>query len=260
MEKIALLGIDLQNDFTSPFGSLYVKGADADIKRIKTFLFRNLNKIDHIILSLDSHQPIHIAHQSYWKNREGEYPPLFTVITLDDVKNGVWIPQYNEHLAIEYLQQLSQKSEFCTIWPVHCISGSKGWNIDGELIDCLDKWATTNNKQYEQVYKGHSQSTEHYSIFKAAVEWIDQPETSINTTLLSKLNEYDKIILVGEAADYCVANSLNDIIDNKELVKKLIILEDCMSWIDINNQKAKNIFMKAKKEGALFEKSINLIL
>lgn len=259
MEKIALLGIDLQNDFTSTSGSLYVEGANEDIKRISDFILKN--EIDYIALSMDSHQPIHIAHQSYWKNDKGKQPDIYSIITLDDVKNNIWIPQYNKHLAIQYLELLSKKSEVCTIWPMHCILGSKGWAVNDVLIDCLTQWAVINNKSYELFYKGYSQSTEHYSIFKAAVEWSDQPETSLNTNLLSKINSYDKIILVGEAADYCVANSLNDMIDySDQLAQKIIILEDCISWINTDNQKAKDIFYKARQKGVSFKKSTNFSL
>ncbi len=253
MRNTALLGIDLQNDFTLPSGNLFVKGADQDVKRIVDFIKCNRQKINYVALTLDSHQPIHIAHQIYWKDKNGDQPPLFSVITVNEVKSGRWIPQYNAELALIYLERLEEKGEVCTIWPMHCILGTGGWTINDELTTSLCAWAIDGSKSYELFYKGYSQSTEHYSIFKAAVEWEGQPETSLNTHLLSILNSYDEVLLVGEAADYCVANSLNDILDEcAELARKVVVLTDCMSWINPDNEKAKYIFEKAKKLGVRF--------
>lgn len=256
MKRTAILGIDLQNDFTLPSGSLFVQNADIDVVRIADFIRNNQSKIDYVALTLDSHQPIHIAHQIYWQDRGGDYPELFSVISTGDVKDGKWMPQFNKDLAITYLEQLEQKNGVCTIWPMHCILGTEGWAINKKITDSLAEWAITNDKSYELYYKGYSQSTEHYSIFKAAVEWEDEPETFLNTRLLSRLNEFDEVLLLGEAADYCVANSLNDILDQcDELAKKTIILTDCISWINPDNKRAKKIFEKARGLGVRFETS-----
>ncbi|MFT4222294.1 cysteine hydrolase family protein [Dysgonomonas sp.] len=252
-KRVAILGIDLQRDFTTPSGALFVQNADVDVVRAADFICKNNQEISYVALTLDSHQPIHIAHQCYWKNEKGEFPELFSVISADDVKAGKWKPQYNEERALCYLEQLEAKDEVCTIWPMHCILGTANWAIDANITDALAEWAIKNSKAYELFYKGYSQSTEHYSIFRAAVEWEGEPETQLNTKLLRKLNLYDEILLVGEAADYCVANSLNDILDEcDELAKKTVVLTDCMSWINPDNQKAKAIFKKAEKHGVRF--------
>ena len=136
---------------------------------------------------------------------------------------------------------------------MHCILGTEGWAINKKITESLAEWAINNSKSYELYYKGYSQSTEHYSIFKAAVEWQNEPETFLNTELLSRLSGFDEVLLMGEAADYCVANSLNDILDEcSELAKKTVVLTDCMSWINPDNKKAKAIFKKAKKCGVRF--------
>lgn len=256
MKTRAILGIDLQNDFTSPSGSLFVQNADVDTVRIADFIRNNQDKIDYVALTLDSHQPIHIAHQIYWKDKDGNFPPLFSVISLNDVRNRIWIPQYNQQLAIIYLEQLEQKDEVCTIWPMHCILGTNGWAINTQITDILSEWAINQDRSYELFYKGYSQSTEHYSIFRAAVEWQNEPETFLNISLLSRLNEFDEVLLIGEAADYCVANSLNDILsENSTLAKKMVVLTDCMSWINPDNEKAKKIFEKARNMGVRFDLS-----
>ncbi|WP_029904531.1 isochorismatase family protein [Prevotella sp. 10(H)] len=256
MKRTAILGIDLQNDFTLPTGSLSVQNAQEDVKRIADFIRHNQENIDYIALSMDSHQPIHIAHQIYWRNADGDFPPLFSVITADDVRGGKWVPQYNKDHALTYLEQLEKKGEVCTIWPMHCILGTTGWAIDKQITDVLSNWCIHNGRSYELFYKGYSQSTEHYSIFRAVVEWANEPETYLNKKLLFKLNSFDEVLLVGEAADYCVANSLNDILDEcPELAQKIVVFTDCMSWINPDNQRAKDIFSKAEKIGVRFVES-----
>lgn len=253
MKKTAILGIDIQNDFTLATGALFVKGADTDIRRMSDFILGNQQHIDYIALTLDSHQPIHIAHQCYWKGQEGNRPALFSIITAADVKSNRWIPQYNVDKALIYLEELESKGEVCTIWPMHCILGTEGWALNRVLTDCLMEWAIDNDRSYELFYKGYSQSTEHYSIFRAAVEWESEPETYLNTTLLSRLNKFDEVLLIGEAADYCVANSLNDILDEcDQLAKKIVVFTDCMSWINSENESAKKIFEKAESMGVRF--------
>lgn len=251
--KTVILGIDIQNDFTLPSGALFVQGADTDVRRMATFLEENSTIIDHVILTVDSHQPIHIATQSYWKDNEGYPPALFTVISASDVSAGKWKPQFNENVALDYLEALEEVGEVCTIWPPHCIMGSKGWAINEIFIKSLYSWCISEKKSYELFYKGSNQATEHYSIFKAAVEYPDAEETLLNKKLLDKLQSFDRILIMGEAADYCVANSLHDMINAyPQLASRTVVLTDCMSWIDEENVRAKYMFDEAKQKGVQF--------
>lgn len=251
--RTAILGIDIQNDFTLPSGALFVNGADGDVRRMASFLEEYGSRIDYVALTVDSHQPIHIANQSYWRDEEGYPPPLFTIITADEVEAGKWKPQYNEHLALGYLKALEQTGEVCKIWPPHCILGSKGWAISEVLIKSLFSWCISENKHYELFYKGTHQATEHYSIFKAAVEYEDADETKLNIKLLDKLDAFDQIIIMGEAADYCVVNSLHDMLKARpDLVEKTILFTDCMSWIDPHNERAEYMYEEARRQGVRF--------
>lgn len=255
-KRVAILGIDLQKDFTEPSGALFVSNANRDVVNISNFIRKHHFEIDYVALTLDSHQPIHIAHQCYWKNEIGESPSLFSVVSSEDVRSEKWIPQYNKEQALLYLDHLDLRGEVCTIWPMHCILGTKNWALDDILMDELVQWSIHTGYSYELYYKGYSQSTEHYSIFRAAVEWDSEPETKLNVKLLSTLEQYNEVILVGEAADYCVASSLNDILkESDELAKKMTVLTDCMSWINPSNERAKSIFKQAEKQGARFSTS-----
>lgn len=256
--KTAILAIDLQNDFTRPDGALAVNKADEDVWRIATFVRENSDAIDYIALTLDSHQPVHIANQIYWRNAEGEMPELFSTITAEDVRTERWLPQYNAKKALPYLERLELAGEVCTIWPRHCVSGTEGWAIDKVIMDSIVEWTLNTGRAYDLFFKGQAQSTEHYSIFKASVEWEDEPETALNTSLLDRLNRFDRVILVGEAGDICVANSLNDILINRPaLAAKMVVLTDCTSWIYGDNARAKSIYERAGAMGTRFEVSEN---
>jgi hypothetical protein len=74
-----LLIIDPQNDF-HPGGTLAIPTADEDDERTAAFIRDNVNDIDRIVITLDSHQRIHIAHGLFWRNDAGEHPPPLTQI------------------------------------------------------------------------------------------------------------------------------------------------------------------------------------
>jgi nicotinamidase/pyrazinamidase len=246
----AILGIDIQNDFTVPSGNLFVKGANSDVIRMAAFMDTFGANIDYVALTLDSHQPIHIANQCYWKDNEGYPPALFSVISAEDVENGRWKPQYNQELALPYLKALEEKGEVCMIWPPHCLMGGAGWAVNNIWLRTLYSWSIYYDKTYELFFKGTHQATEHYSALKSMVEYDNAEETKLNTQLLTKLDKFDRILLIGEAADYCVVHTLNDLLEYApHMAEKIVVMTDCMSWIDPNNEWAKEKFEAAYKKG-----------
>jgi nicotinamidase-related amidase len=78
----------------------------------------------------------------------------------------------------------------------------------------------------------------------------------LNQNLLNTLNKYDRVFLLGEAANVCVKNSLNDLNTYApDLVKKLVILTDCMSPIGNFDPNTDDVFQKAVSLGAKLMKS-----
>ena len=88
--KVHLLVIDPQNDFcdipvaeqpadTSAAGSkklapaLPVTGADQDMKRLAAFIDRAGDKLFDIHVTLDSHNPIDIAHPTWWSTPHSRF-------------------------------------------------------------------------------------------------------------------------------------------------------------------------------------------
>jgi nicotinamidase/pyrazinamidase len=90
-----LLLIDVQKDFHSG-GSLAIPGADNDSERIVQFIQTNANDIHRMVVTLDSHYKLHIAHPSFWIDNNTEqcnHPKPFTIISSKDIQDGLWKPR-----------------------------------------------------------------------------------------------------------------------------------------------------------------------
>ncbi len=231
-----LLVIDPQIDFCDPNrGALYVKGAEEDSARLAKFLARSLDLIDDIRVTLDSHQPVHIAHPLCWVDEKGNHPAPFTAIFEADVvgKNAKW-KAYNpawQTMQVDYVKALAAGGRYIlVIWPPHCLIGTEGHAVIPVLNDALRLWQDQ-FAMVDYVTKGSNPKTEHYSVVKADVIDPQDPTTNINTSFIQRLQTADQILIAGQALSHCVANSVRDIAAEfgDEHIKKLILLEDASS-------------------------------
>ena len=90
-----LLIIDPQADFHEG-GSLAVAGATGDSERIAALLLRHAEQIDRVVVTLDTHHTMHIAHAAFWRDAAGASPAPHTAITHAEVKAGKWVPRQQE--------------------------------------------------------------------------------------------------------------------------------------------------------------------
>ena len=64
---------------------------------------------------------------------------------------------------------------------------------------------------------------------------VNRDKGYINLDFLNKLENYDKIVIAGEAKSHCVLESIKQILEHyetrPEITQKIYILEDCMSSI-----------------------------
>lgn len=237
---VHLLTIDPQNDFCiangpgGQKGALVVGGADNDMARLATFITKNKKRIEEIHCTLDSHQSVHIAHPIFWVNSKGEHPNPFTVITADDVKNGVWRTFYPpfQKRAQTYVDTLALNGRYAlVIWPPHCIIGSWGASIVPTVSNALIDWEIEKFNKVNYVPKGSNFFTEHYSGIQADVIDDSDGSTKLNTVLIDALTQADEILITGEALSHCVANTVRDVatqfgVDN---IKKFTLLQDTSS-------------------------------
>jgi nicotinamidase-related amidase len=254
METLLLI-IDMQYDFCSPDGALYVRGAEDDVARLAAFITINSGKINHIILTQDNHQVIDISHPGFWEDRDGNPPEPFTVITPDDIRKSIWTPRFDRERAVDYVYRLEKQGEFPhVIWPEHCIMGSHGAAITDELMKPVRAWARRGN-YFDVIIKGTNPLTEHFGALRANIPVGDDPGTQINMDLVRKLRHYDTILVAGEASSHCVANTVRQMLDIGGIAPKLVILEDCMSDVTGFETIALPVYEKARSAGSKFVKS-----
>lgn len=250
--KIDLMIIDPQNDFCDipqdncPYNPLVfgerirpalpVTGAHDDMMRLSTFIRRIGSKLNDIHVTLDSHNPVDIAHPSWWVNSQRENPAPFTIISAADVKAGLWrtANPLAQGYSLSYVERLEAGGRYpLVIWPEHCLIGSWGHNVHAAVKAELDAWARNRLEVINYVTKGSNPMTEHYSAVQAEVPDPSDASTLLNTKLIRPLEQVDLIIIAGEALSHCVANTVRDIANNfgEDNIKKMVLLTDCTSSV-----------------------------
>lgn len=241
-EKVLVVGIDYQQDFM-PKGSLGVKGAKEDINRFTKFIYDNMGSITKIMVSLDTHSPHQIFFPIWWINEKGGHVEPYTTITLDDINSGKYRPFVNCDESYNYVKWLKEaRKKELIIWPYHCLKGTPGNTLENQLANMLYFYSVVKRSIVEFLVKGEDLETEQYGIYKS--EYSEVFETAV-LDYLYQIKTYDKIIIAGEAKDYCVLESLIQIIDfyknsSSDVLKKIYILEDCMSSVDPSNKEVDN--------------------
>ena len=122
------------------------------------------------------------------------------------------------------------KKQLC-IWPYHCIAGTEGATLENEFAKMVYFHSVARKSVNHMIQKGTDPYSEMYGIIK--------PEFSkknfLNTPVLTAIEKYDKIYVVGEAASHCLMESVKQIAEHfanrPEVTQKITILEDCTSPI-----------------------------
>ena len=266
--KVHLITIDPQNDFCIPLGpggekgALVVAGADQDMSRLGKFISKNKGRIEQIHCSIDSHQYVHIAHPAFWVNSKGEHPAPFTLISEDDVKNGVWRPFRPDliGIAVNYVETLTKNARYMLcIWPPHCLIGTFGHALVPCVAEALYEWEAYGPNKVNFVAKGSNMLTEHYSAVQADVMYDTDASTKLNTDLIDVLKEADEILITGEALSHCVANTCVDIMTQfgDDQIKKFTLLEDTTSSVGGFEKLGQDFVKNAVKKGMKITRTID---
>lgn len=238
-----LLLIDPQNDFCDlpanfcPSGlrpSLPVPGAHADMQRVATWLRQHSAHIDHITVTLDSHQVFDIAHPAFWQQGSGDEVAPFTAITAAQVRQGQFQPRKAAHLArtLAYLDALEARGRYTLmVWPVHCEIGSWGHGVPAHILSACADWQRQQQRAVCNVFKGSNPWTEHYSALEAEVPDASVPETCLNQTLLTSLLQAQRLIVAGEASSHCVRATVEHLLQQApaDFAPRITVLTDGMS-------------------------------
>jgi len=272
--KNAVLIIDAQIDFCAPNrGALYVDGAEKDNTRIANWMRNNLEELDYVSFTLDSHHINDISHPSMWMDKDGNMPKPFTPISYADIQNGIWTPRagFDKKRIMDYVQTLEQQGEFGHfIWPYHCIIGTEGAALDPQVSEVIAEWSRKTGRFFKAHTKGTNPYTEHFGAFRAQVPDVNDPDSALSMPFIQVLEKYENVFFMGQAKSHCVATTLKQALNEApNLAQKFVIIEDAMSNVAGGPQGpngpsfgelAQPIYDEAKKRGIRFAKTTDIVL
>jgi nicotinamidase/pyrazinamidase len=163
--KRALLVVDMQKDFL-PGGALAVPEGDTILPFV-TALVRNGHYYDLLVITQDWHPR---GHGSFASSHAGAKP-----------------------FQLGELSGLPQM-----LWPDHCIEGTSGARLAGEIEEVLSE-ATAAGRRIHIVKKGLDHNVDSYSGF---FDNASRHDTGLRT-ILDK-HDIKEVDIVGLALDYCV--------------------------------------------------------
>jgi len=217
-ESVLLIGIDVQQDFMEN-GALGVPNSHKDVENLSKFIYNNIDKISQITISIDTHNPFQIFHPCWWIDENGDNPPPLTAITLADLDSGKWRAVINPIASREYVENLEKQSK-----KVRCA-------LENQFANMVYFHSVAKKSMTLRLVKGQDPLSEMYGIIKPEYD----TKNYINIDFLNKIESFNKIIIAGEAKDFCVYESIKQILEyyqNKpEVTKKIFILEDCCSSV-----------------------------
>lgn len=256
--RICLLLVDVQNTFCIPEFELFIAGRSGmgavdDNRRLTEFIYRNLGVITQISPTMDTHQVIQIFHTIYLINDKGEHPSPFTLISEEDIKQGVWrfnpgirrflgvTEEYGQDYLFHYTHKLKESGRYdLTIWPYHAMRGGIGYALVSSIEEAIFFHSVARFSQPDFQIKGYHPFTENYSVLGPEV-LEDQEGRAIarkNVSFIEKLLEFDRVIIAGQAKSHCVAWTVEDLLReirlrDEKLAGKVYLLEDCTSPVVI---------------------------
>ena len=263
--RSVLLLIDPQNDFcdlpATALGTpaLPVAGADADMRRVADLIERGGTGLDYIVITLDSHHRVDIAHPTFWRTGDGAAVAPFTAITAAQVRAGAFLPADATVLprVLAYLDALEAQGRYSLmVWPVHCEIGSWGHNVHSAVRTAYNQWEDSRLRQVLKVTKGDNPWTEHYSALQAELPDADDAATWLNRSLLARLDAFDTIWIAGEASSHCVKATVEHLADHLPSLlpsghlRKLVLLTDGMSPVGGFEAQAADFIARMRERGA----------
>jgi nicotinamidase-related amidase len=254
--KTWLMLIDVQNTFCIPGFELYVggrsgRGAVEDNVRLCEFIYRNLGSITQITATMDTHKTMQVFHAIFFLDKDGNHPAPYTDIHASDLHDGKWrfnpalaeqfdiAPEYGQQMMIHYAKELQKTGKYAlTIWPYHAMLGGIGHALVPAVEEAIFFHTVARLANPDIVIKGETPFTENYSVIGPEVLTgpMDERLGIHDQRFIQQLQEFDRLIIAGQAKSHCVAWTVSDLLDDimladPQLAKKVYLLEDCTSSV-----------------------------
>ena len=252
--KTWLMLVDVQNTFCIPDFELYVggrsgSGAVDDNTRLCEFIYRNLGNITYITATMDTHRAMQVFHAIFFVDKDGNHPAPYTDIPAAELRDSKWMfnsalapqlgiaPEYGQQMMIHYAEELEKKGKYAlTIWPYHAMLGGIGHALVSSVEEALFFHSMARITQYDINIKGDKPFTENYSVIGPEVLTGPMGELlgTHDTKFIEQLQQFDRLIIAGQAKSHCVAWTVSDLLEDiamvdLEMAEKVYLLEDCTS-------------------------------
>lgn len=259
--RVGLLLIDCQNTFCLPDFELFVAGRSGtgavdDNVRLCEFIYRYLDRITQLVLTMDTHTAMQIFHPSFWVDASGRHPTGgATRISPQDLETGAWRVNpavaanvadgdydYLDRHVRHYVSTLAEGGKYpLQIWPYHSMLGGIGHALVAAVEEAVFFHAMARASQPRIEIKGGNPLTEHYSVLQPEVGRGPDGKriAGSNEELINFLLGFDALIIAGQAKSHCVAWTVQDLLDVIEKrdpshVERVYLLEDCASPVVVS--------------------------
>jgi nicotinamidase/pyrazinamidase len=234
--RVLLMLVDPQVDFVHTDGALAVPGAVDDMRRAIKWMFRNLDQITDIAVSLDSHFSMQIFYPGWWVDANGHHPDAMTPVSAEDVEQGRWQPTIELEWSRDYVRELERRAKkTLMIWPYHTMLGTLGHSITPALYEAITFHSEARQSEPTHLVKGRIAKTEYYSLLEPEVKVPGVPGGTLNSAFLDRMATYDRIYFAGQAKSHCVLESITSIANYEGyqpgLLEKVYLLEDATSAV-----------------------------
>ncbi len=182
-----------------------------------------------------------VTGQEYPVER-GQHPQPFTLIleehTWDPEANpdGLWRPVRKHHDTRNYLGELEADGQMAhVLWEKHNTRLTHGAGVDQVAYENMLLHAYTRDMEPLIFYKGLT-DPEFFGIYKPQVVIQGDPYAQVNLAGLQLYQEFDLIIIDGEALSHCVLNTVKQLVEfaeerDPDQLTKLVVITDGSSVI-----------------------------